>query len=586
MGTTTTGGGADLNAQVLAGAAGRKSPASPPPSSVDYDRLSSAFRSTSDTRDRLAADRAEADALGAQVQMPRLSAPPPQQAPSDPLQAFGQPAMWIAAIGSLFTRHPFATAIQAAGAVMASTQKLDAEAAKQHFEQWKVQSENAMKLANYQMKAYEAAIKRIDVDSKAGKAELETHIAAFKDAVLSDAYQRGGLNEVKNLLFSRKKATEKAAAAQPLLEAHLKGGVSLAEGLNSDDPQQFANAFEQWNKHNVALAMQGKGAGGEKAQADLNYTSNELLAQRIRNGDEQALQQAKAIFGLKSQKPAGGKGLTPSQVLQDQVDDLMAKNPGMSKAEAENKAKQAMSTTLSPDAAHLIAEEYLAGNKQAAVGMSRSVGNMAAVQNEIAKLAAQKGMDGNAIAAQFADFMGSMSAERATATQGARVGMAASELRQLIPQAREMSKTVPRWGAMPVNKIIQALRGNASDPDLAAFAMQNQAVANAFAQVASRGGQSTDSARQHAYDLLSIARDDTAYQRQLDVLTSEADAILKGVHEQQAGITEHVRHGGAMEKPQAQSFASPDAVKAAVKAGTLSRDQAVQILTSQFGFSQ
>jgi hypothetical protein len=550
-----TAGG--LDQQTLAAAT--KPPQQDAPRQVDYGRLSSALTRPAVNQERVALDRQEADQLGMQAQMPRLAPPPPQQAPSDPLQAFGQPAMWIAAIGSLFTRRPFANAIMAAGSVLQSTQRLDAQAAQQHFAQWKMESENAMKMANYQMHAYDAAIRRIDVDSKAGKAELETQIAAFKDQVLQDAYQRGGINEVKDLLFSRKRATSKAAGAATTLGAHMQNAIDITHGLSSDDPSTFADAFEKWNKHNVELAMAGKGAGGEKAQADLNYTSNEMLAKQIRDGDPDALAKAKAIFGLKTQKVQGANGLTPAMQMKTVADKIRQDNPGMPEDQVIMEAKKKLSTTITDNAANLIADEFLAGNKQAAVGMARSVGNMAVIQNAIAKKAAEKGMDGHAIAAQFADFQGSLAAEKAAASQGTKVGIAGAELNALIPQAREMSKTIPRWDAVPMNKLEQALRGSTSDPDLIAFATQNQAVANAFAQVAARGGQSTDSAREHAYNLLSIARSDAAYQRQLSVLQNEAETMTRAIGEQQHAIGAHIRGGGDAGQHGAQSVqAIPD----------------------------
>ena len=109
--------------------------ATPP---VDYDRIGKAL-GMGGMQKTLADDRAKVETL--EPAAPKLTPPPVQPPPADPFQAFGQPAMWLAALGGLLTRHPLTSAIQSAGAVMDSVHKQDDAAAQRALSEWKINSE-------------------------------------------------------------------------------------------------------------------------------------------------------------------------------------------------------------------------------------------------------------------------------------------------------------------------------------------------------------------------------------------------------------------------------------------------------------
>ena len=196
-----------------------------------------------DLRKRLEIDRLKADLAEEQAQPPRLTPPPKQQPITDPFQAFGQPAMFIAALGSLFTRRPFVNAIQAAGAVLQSTQQLDAARAKQAFDTWKIETENGLKLANYQEKRYADALKRIDVNSKSGKAAIETEMIAMKDHVALNEWELHGEEGLKDLLFARKKQADSVEAGIPGLTGQLQEGIDIATLKSSENRNDVAEGI-------------------------------------------------------------------------------------------------------------------------------------------------------------------------------------------------------------------------------------------------------------------------------------------------------------------------------------------------------
>lgn len=76
----------------------------------------------------------------------------------DSMQTFGSAAMFLATFGSLLTRQPLVSALNSGAAVMNAVNKQDAAAFDKAFEKWKIDSENAWKMADWDLKAYEKAL--------------------------------------------------------------------------------------------------------------------------------------------------------------------------------------------------------------------------------------------------------------------------------------------------------------------------------------------------------------------------------------------------------------------------------------------
>lgn len=495
--------------------------------------------------DRLEQDRAEAEA--SKPVMPVIQKPPKQEANTDPFQAFGQPAMWIAALGSLFTRRPFVNAIQAMGGVLKATSDKDAALAKQKYDEWKIESANALKLSQYQEKVYDSALKKMSTDAAAGRAELQTSVLAYKDEVLQQAYAHGGIDEVKNLLFARKKQTAATQAAQAGTETFLQGHIAVAEGLGSDDPTKQAEAIDVLRKQMRADSA-GKGSTVATRQStDLNDVRLDSAKQDILSGDPALVERGQRLaesilqLGAGALKPAsaaagtwqpftdpetGAQGYRRNVSGKPEYTDLQGN--AIEAPKGISKIGSSQPATISPEDAHILAQSADAGNYQPLAGLARTPANIGLVDKELGEIIRARGGSGADLADATIRFHAAMAEQTNIARVGSKLDIGAQELSVTIPQAREASQKVVRWGFFGADKLRQALQGQADDPDLADFALANQAVANGFAGVATRSGASTEGARQHAYDLLSIARTDAVYQRQMDRLEKEAQAMLTG----------------------------------------------------------
>lgn len=103
--------------------------------------------------------------------------PKPQDYATDPMQTFGSAAMFLSAFGSLLTKNPLESALNSGAAVMKSASAKDANSFKQAMEKFKIDTDNAWKMANYQQELYKDVIGR-------DKAELKARAVSAKDNVM------------------------------------------------------------------------------------------------------------------------------------------------------------------------------------------------------------------------------------------------------------------------------------------------------------------------------------------------------------------------------------------------------------------
>lgn len=184
-------------------------------------------------------------------------------------------------------------------------------------------------------------------------------------------------------------------------------------------------------------------------------------------------------------------------------------------------------TVISDDAALTAAQVALKiGHPPAWMG--RSQASLTKFLDTFAAEARRQGLSADEIASNIAKFSGEMAEARTLGTSSARIDFAAKELDVALPQAMAASEKVWRPGFKKVAELQQAIKGQASDPDLLEFAQFNQQVMSAYSAMMNRGGVSTVHAMERAEGLLSTATSQAGYLRQLDTLHKEVQTILYG----------------------------------------------------------
>jgi hypothetical protein len=106
--------------------------------------------------------------------------PPPQ---TDPKAVWASTAMLMAGLGSLFTRQPLTTAMNAAAGVIKAYRDGDAAAAQSAFTQWKTAQDAALKIANFEQDTYRNLIDQLrdmrDATGKEAEAKRRDIMAQF-----------------------------------------------------------------------------------------------------------------------------------------------------------------------------------------------------------------------------------------------------------------------------------------------------------------------------------------------------------------------------------------------------------------------
>ena len=217
---------------------------------------------------------------------------------------------------------------------------------------------------------------------------------------------------------------------------------------------------------------------------------------------------------------------------------------------AANKVKIEMNQApISDETASRIAKSFVAGDHQAAQGFARNQAAQAKIADAVTREMRAQNKTPEEINAGKARFQSYMSAHRTLGTREANLAIAVEELKKFIPLAQTASDAVPRTDFVPINILLKKGREQWS-PEQAAFAAQNRAVINAFAQVSSRGAPTVHSTEE-AEILLNTAKTPEMYKATLKALMQEAEAASK------APITVRDEMGEEMARKKARKKASP-----------------------------
>lgn len=189
------------------------------------------------------------------------------------------------------------------------------------------------------------------------------------------------------------------------------------------------------------------------------------------------------------------------------------------------------STAISDDAARLTAEETLRGDWHGTVGMGRNAASMRKIADERAKIAKEKGMSGADLAANTAEFMGIISAERVLGTRGAGIDLGIAEAQKFAPMVLELSDKVDRTRFPTVNALQLAMEKGAGGEDVVRLTDALNAYKMAYTQILTRGGMPTDDSRRRSDEVIDKAWSNGQIRAAIDQLNKEMMAARSAVPE-------------------------------------------------------
>lgn len=126
----------------------------------------------------------ESDAL----KVPDLLKLPEEPHPklTDPVQAFGSPATWLAIFGGLLTKRPLQASMDASAKVLNAYHAQDNYAAELAFKEWQAETKNALTLHQFQQDQFQNAFVKLKDKRADAVAELTALSAAFKNDAASE----------------------------------------------------------------------------------------------------------------------------------------------------------------------------------------------------------------------------------------------------------------------------------------------------------------------------------------------------------------------------------------------------------------
>ena len=180
-----------------------------------------------------------------------------------------------------------------------------------------------------------------------------------------------------------------------------------------------------------------------------------------------------------------------------------------------------------PETTRLIAERFIAGDKNAMVGLSRNGPLHQAVLNDIAILAKQQGVNAKELIQRGLEYSGASAEQQTMGHRAAQVNMAAIEAREMIPIMTDLSKKVDRIRYPDLNSVINAWEQKTGDENIVAFGQSIESLINSYARAISPTGVGTDSDKEHARKRLDQAFSDGQIGAVAGVMDQEIEAALK-----------------------------------------------------------
>ena len=144
------------------------------------------------------------------------------------------------------------------------------------------------------------------------------------------------------------------------------------------------------------------------------------------------------------------------------------------------------------------------------------------LQNEIARISAERGVGAGGIVAQRQETAAQGKASQVAGAQAGKVAVGLAEVRQFGPLAIQASDAIPRGNFTPLTRLTQLGESKISDVNQKVFLVRHQAFLNAYNLVASRAGISATD-RDHNRSLLEMADSPEAYKAGAQAMMFEAE---------------------------------------------------------------
>jgi len=190
-----------------------------------------------------------------------------------------------------------------------------------------------------------------------------------------------------------------------------------------------------------------------------------------------------------------------------------------------------------------LARQALAGDTSVFVNVGRGTqgpNNLVRLRTKMTQIMKDSGMNPGDIAAKNAEFFGFKAGERTLGTRSANLELAAQGFLNIVPIAQIASNRVSRSKFLPFGKIQIMFDENFNDPDVSQFAAANNGLVNTYARAISPTGVPTVSDKNHAREILAMAKNKESYDRAVETLQKEIEAEQRAPREVRANLRSEI----------------------------------------------
>lgn len=279
-------------------------------------------------------------------------APQPQQ--TNPVQAFGSAAMFLATMGSLMTRRPMLNALRAGAEVMEAYHKNDMAAQQQAFQTWKAETDAAMAIQRFEQQAYDNAVNRSNAD-------LATTAAAMKDNVVLTLLQSGRRDDALSIIAGRDLSHRRlagASVAAGVANQRHQFFVRFQAAKTPEERAQIKQEYNDWVTFNDPTAARTEATADTKDpfRQDRMDAYAELKAAREAQDEEGVRAAQKKLEDI---RVGSGKGGVAAGQKTPNARGALTEG-ALAQANEEIARRKASGETLSPGDEGRIRNEFIA----------------------------------------------------------------------------------------------------------------------------------------------------------------------------------------------------------------------------------
>ena len=512
---------------------------------------------------------------------------PPKESMTDFATMFGSAAMGIASIGSLMTRRPMIHALEASTGVMQAFHAGDLERSKQAFEQWKIATENATRMHQFEMDNFHAIMEKAKGNQDILRSELTGLAAATKNdaalALLNAGDTAGAVHLFTGIDALGKKMTEGQLRVQDDIEKRHDLMAAQAKPPGPERDAALTAVRQKWTER----AQVDDPLAWEKAQATkpVNATVETPDGQKTMA----VLRAANGVFTDLAGQPLPGKivqmgvekqGNASTQKeaelttrarddlvkelnrpLTDSVEDqaLIAKTKQRLREEdvgatatartAATVKQQQEAALLTPDAKDLLAKQYLRTGQLPPMGMGAAAN---AMKSQVLDLAAKIAKDEGHSIEDYVEGRATLKADAASLTQATKMydsvhSYEATALDNLKVVEDAMTKGAGTAAGPVINRWYLAGKKATGDKDVAALDTALGAFRGEFAKIMSGSTGSvaaaSDSARAEADKMIDGGQSPDALKAQIAVARKDMENRKVNLRKQVEDIQKRLRGG-------------------------------------------